>query len=108
MKLLDAKLRQQLPPLHSSENVADPTVVCKFTLPEFAWDWYAIEFDGKDTFFGYVTGEEPELGYFSLSELEGTEGSFYPPVELDCSFKPQPLSQVRKRWKRWERKEGQG
>ena len=108
MKLLDAKLRQRLPPLHSSENVADPMVVCKFTLSDLAWDWYVIEFDGKDTLFGHIAGfetelgysavskKDPELGYFSLSELESTEGRFYPPVELDPQFKPQPLSQIKK------------
>ncbi|WP_319581981.1 DUF2958 domain-containing protein [uncultured Pseudodesulfovibrio sp.] len=35
--------------------------------------WYAVEFDGKDTFSGYVIlngdKQNAEWGYFSLSEL---------------------------------------
>ena len=71
MKLLTEELRKNLPPLYASEQVEDPMVVCKFFYPDFHWRWYAIEFDGKDTFFGYVAGDFPELGYFTLSELEG-------------------------------------
>ena len=41
--------------------------------PASNWDWYASEFDGKDTFFGLVSGFELELGYFSLQELESLE-----------------------------------
>ena len=54
MMLLTKELREQLPPLYASEQIDDPMVVCKFFYPDFHWRWYAIEFDGKDTFFGYV------------------------------------------------------
>ncbi|GAB7023798.1 DUF2958 domain-containing protein [Salidesulfovibrio brasiliensis] len=37
-------------------------------------DWYAVEFDGEDTFFGYAIlnrdWQNAEWGYFSLSELK--------------------------------------
>ena len=56
----------------------------------------AVEFDGKDTFFGWVYGDYPELGYFSLSELASVHGPYGLPVERDTGFAPIPLSQVKK------------
>lgn len=96
MELLTKELRRRLPPLYSSESIKDPQVICKFFLPDFSWTWYAIEFDGTDTFYGYVAGDESEVGYFSLSELTSIRGKLGLPMERDRYFKPQPLSQVRK------------
>jgi ribosomal protein S18 acetylase RimI-like enzyme len=70
MKLLTKELLSKIPALYSQENEKDPMDVCKFFLSMTKWTWFATEFDGKDSFFGYVIGEYPELGYFSLSELE--------------------------------------
>src|SRR5437870_4155309 len=72
MKLLPKDILNKLPPLYSQENEKDPMVICKFFYPDFSWTWYAIEYDGKDTFFGLVDGYEKELGYFSLLELADT------------------------------------
>ena len=97
MMLLTDELRKQLPPLYSSENVEDPMVICKFFYPDFSWTWYAIEFDGKDTFFGYVAGDENEARVTSrLSELQNNRGKLGCPIERDRYFKPQRLSEVRK------------
>ena len=97
MKLLTEELKQKLPRLHAVENDPDPMVVCKFFTPDAHWTWYAIEFDGKDIFFGWVVGDYPELGYFSLSELKGIRGALGLPVERDLWFKPRRLSEVKKR-----------
>jgi hypothetical protein len=45
-------------------------------------------------FFGYVVGLEPELGYFSLSQLAEARGALGLPVERDRSFTPCRLSEV--------------
>ena len=95
MKLITEELRKALPTLYSQENKKDPMVVCKFFLPMTKWTWYATEFDGKDTFFGFVSGEYPELGYFSLSELENLEGLYGIGVERDMYFEPTRLSTIR-------------
>jgi len=71
-------------------------VICKFFTPDAGWTWYVIEFDGKDTFFGYVIGIEPELGDFTLSELLKVRGVLGLPVERDLWFKPIRLSEVKK------------
>ncbi len=92
--LLTKQLTQRLPKLYEQENNTDPMVICKFFLPMTKWTWYAIEFDGKDTFFGYVVGDYPELGYFTLSELKDIEGPYGLKVERDMYFDPQPLSKI--------------
>ena len=71
MQLLTKEITTKLPFLYTQEDIDDPMVICKFFTVWSNWTWYAIEFDGKDLFFGYVVGHETELGYFSLSELQG-------------------------------------
>lgn len=95
MKLLTEELRQRLPALYSTEREENPSVICKFFTPDSNWTWYAIEFDGIDTFLGWVEGLENELGYFSLSELEGVRGPFGLPIERDLYFEPCRLSQIK-------------
>ena len=97
MNLLTKALRQQLPPLYATENETDPMVICKFFTPDASWDWYAIEFNGDDIFFGFVDGHYPELGYFSLSELRQCRGEFGLAVERDRAFEPCRLSALRAR-----------
>ena len=70
MQLITKRLAKDLPPLGATEADKDPLVRAKFFYPDFSWRWYAIEYDGEDLFFGYVDGDFPELGYFSLSELK--------------------------------------
>lgn len=95
MQLLTKKLRDSFPPLYSTESEIDPEVICKFYLSGTNWQWFAIEFDGLDTFYGFVKGYFPELGYFSLSELEKLKGPLGLRVERDIYFKPQPLSKIK-------------
>ena len=46
------------------------------------------------TFFGFVVGHFPELGYFSLSELQSVRGPWGLPIERDLHFKPRPLKDI--------------
>jgi Protein of unknown function (DUF2958) len=95
MNLLTDEIKHQLPALYSTEQTPDPTAWVKFFTPDASWTWYATEFDGEDTFFGLVQGQDEELGYFSLSELQNLQGPFGLKVERDISFKPTPLSALR-------------
>lgn len=95
MKLLTNELRHRLPPLYATEHEEDPQIICKFFTPDSSWTWYAFEFDGEDTFFGFVEGLENELGYFSLSELESVRGPLGLPIERDLYFEPCRLSQAK-------------
>jgi hypothetical protein len=96
MKLMTKELRKKIPPLYSQESTKDPIIHVKYFTPDSSWTWYVLEFDGKDTFFGYVDGICPELGYFSLSELERIRGPLGLKVERDLYWKPKPLSEVKK------------
>ena len=95
MKLLTKQLRQQLPLLHATEHEEDPLVICKFFFPAHHWTWYAIEFDGEDIFYGFVDGDFPELGYFSLCELQSNRDKLGLPIERDRHFTPCRLSELR-------------
>jgi hypothetical protein len=99
MKLLTQELRQQLPPLYATEYEADPMVWCKFFTSWCSWTWYAVEFDGTDTFFGWVEGLDFELGYFSFSEMQQVIGPYGLKVERDLYFEPCRLSVIRDRVK---------
>ena len=96
MQLITKELQAKLPPLYACEDKKDPIVICKFFAPWTNWTWYAIEFDGKDTFFGYVIGHENELGYFTLSELQGLKGPMGLGVERDMYFRPCKLSEIKR------------
>jgi len=109
MKLLKEELKEQLPPLYSQEHEPDPMVICKFFHPLSHWTWYAYEGSPVDAngfydteeekvdflFFGWVYGDFPELGYFSLSELESVSVMGLG-IERDLLFKPMRLSEVKK------------
>jgi hypothetical protein len=52
----------------------DARVHVKFFSPWSGWTWYATEYDPSERrFFGYVKGDFPEYGYFSLDELSDVE-----------------------------------
>lgn len=94
--LLTQEIKSKLPVLYTQENEEDPMVICKFFAVFTNWTWYGIEFDGNDTFFGYVAGDFPELGYFTLSELQELKGPMGLTIERDMYFKPCRLSEIKK------------
>ena len=109
MNLFPEEVRKQLPPLYSQEHVEDPMVICKFFHPLSHWTWYAYEGSPVDAdgyydtdkekvdflFFGWVYGDVPELGYFSLSEMESINVGGLG-IERDEHFTPMKLSEVKK------------
>lgn len=91
-KLLPKAVRDALPPLGSTSGESDPLVIAKFFTPDGGWTWFAIEFDGVDTFYGLVQGLETEFGQFSLGELLEIRGRLGLPVERDRFFTATRLS----------------
>jgi hypothetical protein len=95
MQLLTHELRRRLPALYAQEAAGlEAIAYAKFFTPDAHWTWYATEFDGRDTFFGYVLGDFPELGYFSLADLTRVRGALGLPVERDRYFRPTPLREL--------------
>ena len=99
MKLVTEEIRKRLPPLGSNENTPLTEMIAqvKFFTPDSSWTWYAVEFDGKDIFWGWVQGFEEEFGAFSLSELAAIRGPWGLQVERDLYFEPTPLKEVMKK-----------
>ena len=96
MKLLTKEIKEVIPKLYTQEERGDEAVVyVKFFTPWSNWTWYATEFDGEDTFFGWVVGLEKELGYFSLKELSKVTGPFGLKIERDLYFTPKPLRELK-------------
>jgi hypothetical protein len=56
-ELLPKELAEKFPKLGETAEHNNPTVQAIFFYPDFSWTWYAIGFDGKDTFYGYVDGD---------------------------------------------------
>jgi hypothetical protein len=97
MELLTPELWQILPPPDSQQEVNDPLCQCHFFLPDTNWDWYPIEFDGIEIFYGWSSFVTQEMGTFYLSELRVIRGLLGMQVERDVNFNPMPLSEVKKR-----------
>lgn len=98
MMLLTKANRAALPPLYSQDGKGMDAIAHVKFFGGGRWTWYATEFDGEDTFFGYVvSGHGPEcdeLCYFSLNELESLRfPPFGLPIERDRHFEPVPLSE---------------
>lgn len=91
-----AGVLSKIPALGDTEDSPDPKVWVKFFSNRFRW--YVTEWDGRDSFFGWVrdSNGDGELGYFSLAELDRAKGRFGPAVERDLYWTPRPLSQAKR------------
>jgi len=97
MQLLTEDIAKCLPPLYCHEGQGENAIaVVKFFTPWARWTWYASEYDpDQRLFFGIVVGQERELGYFSLDELETIEGPGGLHIERDLYWTPRPLRECR-------------
>ena len=103
MKLLTKELRKKLPPIGSTDGAGEEAIAqVKFFTPDSSWTWYAVEGgpvldeEGNEVdyeLFGLVYGQEREMGYFLLSELESVKGPLGLAIERDLYFTPRPLSE---------------
>lgn len=86
-KLVTAEARKALPPLYSQDGKGQDALVYLKLFGPGRITLYVTEFDGEDTFFGYMLsplGEDcDEFGYSSLAELASIFRG-YPLIERDC------------------------
>ena len=100
MKLITQEIEKKLEkaPLYSTEDIKNPEIIVKFFTPDSNWTWYAVEGtktgDGDWEFFGLVDGQDKELGYFMLSELQKVRGNLGLPVERDMYFDGRKLDKM--------------
>lgn len=90
---------QDIPKLYGTEEIllADKIVHQHFFIGSS--DWYVIEYDGLDLFFGFVilNGDiqNAEFGYFTLSELKSVKLGFVE-IDRDLFWKKQPVAYIDK------------
>jgi hypothetical protein len=95
--LLPLAIRKKLPKLYATDGIKDKMIYLKLFSPYSNHTWYIVEFDGKDTFFGYVAGTSfPEWGYISYNELTNANRNGLPLVERDKYFTPKKFSKILK------------
>lgn len=97
MLLLTKKNEASLPALYGGEDTPldDKVVWVKFFQPWGRWTWYATEYSPEEKiFFGFVDGDFPEWGYFSLEELESVRGPFGLRIERDRYFEPKKFGKI--------------
>ena len=96
MKLLTEEIRKRLPPLYGQDGKGgDAIAYAKFFTPDSSWTWFVTEMNPDEgMFFGLVDGQERELGYFSLSELESATGPMGLHIERDLHWKPTKLRDI--------------
>ena len=76
----------QIPRLYETEHqpIKEKLIYLHFFIG--GCDWYIAEYDGKDTFFGYVIlnhdYQNAEWGYFSFNELKSIKIHGW--YEIDC------------------------
>ena len=104
MVLLTKELKKALPPLYSQDGKKpeDVKIVVKFFTPWTNWTWYATEGEYNEEehtwlFFGLVRGQETELGYFTLAQLESVSGPVGLKIERDRHFSGHTLAEVKER-----------
>jgi len=69
LPLIDKQLQEQLPPLYAQDGNKQKIIYARYYL--YNWEWFAMEYSPlQKLFFGLVDGDELELGYFTLDELE--------------------------------------
>ena len=86
MKLLTNEILAAAPRLYANERKQseDVPVVAKFFNPCGAGTWYMTEYDPDEKLaFGLCVIQEPELGYFSLEDLESIELQWGMGIERD-------------------------
>lgn len=90
----------QLPAFYETEEIPfkDKQVHMHFFIG--ACDWYVLEFDGEDQFFGFVIlngdYEMAELGHFSLSELSSIRVGGILEIDRDLYWDVRKASEIKK------------
>lgn len=96
--VLSSEQLASIPALYASEGVPlrDKIVWLHFFVS--GCDWFAMEFDGKDTFFGFAIlnqdYEMAEFGYFSFTELKSIKLNRWLEVDCDLYWEPRPAREV--------------
>jgi len=96
-----------MPGLYQTEHIPLKEKLIQMHFFMCGCDWYMIEFDGEDLFFGFaiLNGdlEMAEWGYISFVELKSLKAEWVE-VDFDLHWKVRPAKEVKEIWKamRWD------
>jgi len=96
MLLMTKATEKKIPALYADEKTPLNDKICyvKFFHCFSSWRWFATEYDPKTKiFFGWVDGNFPEWGTFSLEEMEGIKIMGLG-IERDLHFTPKPMKEI--------------
>lgn len=98
-------VRAAIPEYGKNPGNGDDTIAyVKFFQPWGYWTWYVAEGEpvldenGNEVdfeFYGFVVGEFPEWGSFSLNQLTSLDGPFGLKIERDMLHQPIPIKDCR-------------
>ena len=98
MKMMTKEILNKIPAIGSTDgqgHLKDRICYVKFFNPCGSWSWFGIEYDPEERmFFGWVDGDFPEWGYFSMDELQAYKGPLGIGIERDMWFTPKPMKEV--------------
>lgn len=94
MKLMTKELEKRFREV-GDQDIPNPIVIAHYFHPFSSWHWYATAYDPRERlFFGWVKGDYPELGYFSLDEMLGIKVRGLP-MERDLHWAEKRLTEVK-------------
>ena len=94
------ELLASIPPLGADPDtpLRDTLVHARFFDPASSWQWYVIEFDGHETFFGLILSRRVAVaGQFTLTELSSIDAhpsEDGPGIILDTEFQPKTVAEL--------------
>lgn len=97
---LPKELRESLPPLGADPDtpLRETPIHARFYDPASSWQWFVIEFDGLETFFGLILSRSAAIaGQFTLTELSSIDAhrpGDGPGIHLDPEFQPITVSRL--------------
>jgi len=103
MKLMTKEILNKIPAPNNTDQTPLEERICyvRFFHCLSNWTWFATEFDpATGIFFGWVDGDFPEWGTFSLEEMESINirglGSCLSMavIERDKFFTPKPMKDI--------------
>lgn len=87
-----------IPKLYETEHLPMKDKIIHFHFFIGGCDWFVVEYDGTDTFFGFAILhgdlQMAEWGYVSLSDLKSIKINGYLEIDCDLYWDPKPAREV--------------
>lgn len=87
-----------IPRFYETDDIPPKYKIIEFHFFIGDCDWFVVEYDGSDTFFGFVilNGDlnNAEWGYSNFSELKSIKINGYLEIDCDLYWKPKPAEEV--------------